>query len=35
MDESTLAKVGGFESLRSNLDRLLDALRAFVLARVR
>jgi N-formylglutamate amidohydrolase len=34
MNETTLAKLDGFESLRRNLDRLLDALRGFVLARV-
>jgi len=34
MNETTLAKLDGFEALRSDLDRLLDALRAFVLARV-
>jgi hypothetical protein len=35
MNETTLAKLDGFESLRRNLDRLLDALRSFVLAHVR
>ena len=34
MNETTLAKLDGFESLRSNLDRLLEALRGFVLDRV-
>src|SRR6185295_5059660 len=34
MNETTLAKLDGFEPLRRNLDRLLDALRTFVLARV-
>ena len=35
MNETTLAKLDGFEPLRRNLDRLLAALRGFVLARVR
>jgi N-formylglutamate deformylase len=35
MNETTLAKLDGFEALRSDIDRLLGALRAFVLARVR
>lgn len=34
MNEETLAKLDGFDSLRRNLDRLLDALRTFVLARI-
>jgi N-formylglutamate amidohydrolase len=34
MNEATLAKLDGFATLRRNLDRLLDALRGFVLARV-
>lgn len=33
MDEATLARHSGFPSLRSNLARLLGALRAFVIAR--
>lgn len=33
MNEETLDKLDGFETLRRNLDRLLDALRGFVLAR--
>jgi len=33
MNEETLAKLDGFEPLRRDLDRLLIALRAFVLAR--
>lgn len=35
MNEQTLAKLSGFASLRKDLDRLLDALRVFTLARVR
>jgi N-formylglutamate deformylase len=35
MNETTLAKLDAFEALRSDIDRLLGALRAFVLARVR
>jgi N-formylglutamate deformylase len=34
MNEETLARLDGFDALRRNLDRLLDALRAFVGARV-
>ncbi|MGH8714303.1 MAG: N-formylglutamate amidohydrolase [Casimicrobiaceae bacterium] len=34
MNEETLEKLAGFESLRRDLDRLLGALRDFVLARI-
>ena len=33
MDESTLARHSGFDTLRSNLQRLLEALRQFVIDR--
>jgi N-formylglutamate amidohydrolase len=35
MNEETLEKHGGFESLRRNIDRLLDALRVFIGERAR
>jgi hypothetical protein len=33
MDESTLARHSGFDTLQSNLQRLLEALRQFVIDR--
>jgi N-formylglutamate amidohydrolase len=35
MNEETLEKHGGFESLRRNIDRLLDALHVFIGERAR